>query len=150
MMRQIDISVDVFAAIWAARLPHELNEDQILGRLLRPKHATPETGPAAPKPIVSNTFDSTASNKYNLPRSKKWTDVLLWSLDQLGGKANLSEIYRKSREGRSALGFPITAEHDASARECLESHCLESTKFRGKADLFHMPMGKGAGVWAVR
>lgn len=33
-MRSIEVSIDIYAAIWAARLPGEDNEDEILRRLL--------------------------------------------------------------------------------------------------------------------
>ena len=85
-----------------------------------------------------------------MPNSMKWTDVLVWTLRELGGRAELADIYRVSRLGRSALGKAITREHNASARECLESHCSDSDKYRWKDDLFFMPEGKGAGVWALR
>lgn len=151
-MRQIEVSVDVFAEIWSARRTHELTEDEILARLLN----VARERPGAVRPAFRGAeaqADRVASSQTSVgagPRSKKWTDVLVWSLEQLGGRATLGEIYRTSREARLVLGHPITREHDASARECLESHCRESSKYRGKADLFYMPSGKGAGVWALR
>jgi hypothetical protein len=150
MKKQIEISVDVFAAIWSARLPHESSEDHILARLLRLKFAAPKE--MQPTPVESTGCKTIVKSRGidSKPLSKKWTDVLVWTLEQLGRKATLDEIYKKSREGRSALGILITPEHDASARECLESHCGESSKFRHKADLFRMPEGKGAGIWALR
>jgi hypothetical protein len=143
-MRQIEVSVDVFAAIWAQRLPSEGSEEAILARILkvRPKGSVPVND--------LGRGDAVAPTTSSRPKSKKWTDVLEWTLNELGGGGPLSAIYKKSREGRVALGIPITAEHDASARECLESHCIDSQKFRGKANLFYMPEGKGAGVWALR
>jgi hypothetical protein len=138
-MRQIEVSVDVFAAIWAARRPDEASEDEVLARVLGVR-----TQALADQPHSNDAAIA------NLPRSKKWTDVLVWTLRSHGGKASLAEIYKTSRVGRRGLGYATTAEHEASARECLESHCSDSEKFRGKADLFWMPEGKGAGVWALR
>jgi hypothetical protein len=151
-MRQIEVSVDVFAAIWAARLPCEKDESEILSRILNLNHlivdnkCSPKEARVVPEKVSSGDLSSPKT----LPESKKWTDLLTWTLMELGGKATLGQIYSKSRQGRSALGLMATAQHDASARECLESHCRESTKFRGKADLFYMPAGKGAGIWALR
>jgi hypothetical protein len=146
MMRQIEVSVDVFARIWSARLPQETSEDQILGRLLKlPRTDAPETTNTA-----SADAGGTSERATNRPKSKRWTDVLTWALEQFGGKATLAQIYKKSREGRAAIGVLITPHHDDSARECLESHCPESRKYRGKAALFYMPAGKGAGIWALR
>jgi hypothetical protein len=150
MKRQIEVSVDVFAAIWAQRLPSEPDEDAILARILKARRRVSTTN--APHPVAPEGHEvlDGGSARTSRPRSKKWSDVLVWTLTELGGRASLSEIYKKSREGRIALGMPITPEHDASARECLEAHCRESKKFRGKADLFVMPEGKGSGVWALR
>lgn len=134
MEKHISVSLDVFSAIWSSRRPDEQCEDDVLRRVFkvgpRARHAGSEAGDA--------------------PRSKKWTDVIIWALEKHGGRATLREIYDMTRIGRERLGKPITAEHDASARECLDSHCSDSGKFRGKADLFYMPEGKGAGVWALR
>jgi hypothetical protein len=145
--RQIEVSVDVFAGIWAARLPHQRDEDAVLFRLLKLKRRLSETPSAA-------TVEDMGDPELPLPdgsrpRSVRWTDVLTWTLEQLGGKAALADIYRVSRQGRLALGYAVTAKHDASARECLESHCSQSLKYREKADLFCMPQGKGAGIWAL-
>lgn len=138
-MRAIDVDLDVYRAIWVARQYNEHDENQVLRRVLRLEphevllHGTELTGAAT-----------------NVPQSAKWTDVLVWSLSELGGQARLHDIYAKSRQARKLLFRPVTRAHDASARECLESHCSDSQKFRGKADLFRMPEGKGSGIWALR
>src|SRR5688572_1209081 len=113
MERQITISVDVFAAIWAARLPSENTEDQILARLLKARRDQ-----LRPDSAAASDAGPIHSKGPSRPPSGKWTDLLVWTLQQLGGCAVLSDIYAKSREGRKALGMSITREHDASAREC--------------------------------
>ncbi len=153
MKRVIEISVDTFAQIWSERRGGENDEDQILTRILADFAA--QAGQRMPnKPEARKTpapmRPSPMRGASGQPASKKWTDLLVWSLESLGGTARLEDIYRKSREGRIALGVPITPQHNASARECLESHCADSDKFRGKADLFYRPEGKGAGIWALR
>lgn len=141
-MRQIEVSVDTFAQIWAARVPGELNEDQILSRIL-------STGPAAAKAVVPEAVQGAARRGLDdLPPSVRWTDLLIWTLRRHGGRAPLSEIYRTSRQGRLALGYKTTEHHDAAARERLEAHCRACNGFKGK-ELFYMPEGKGAGVWAL-
>jgi hypothetical protein len=146
--KQIVVGLDVFAHIWSQRLPHETTEDEILSRLLKVASVMPSGKSALSKTPLSRAGAMLSAN--TAPLSKKWREVLMWTLEQYGGRATLAEIYKTSREGRLALGLPVTAEHDASARECLESHCKESSKYRGKADLFYMPEGKGAGIWAIR
>jgi hypothetical protein len=141
-IRQISVSVDTFAQIWAARLPGESNEDQILSRVLSHEHTVQRS--SVPEAVA----DAAQHGLKDLPPSKKWTDLLVWTLRRHGGRATLAEIYKTSRKGRLALGFRVTLHHDDSARECLESHCRASRKFKG-TELFCMPEGKGAGVWAL-
>lgn len=47
-MRQISISTEVFAAIWAERKPGEESEDEILRRLLRPVEPAEIAGETSP------------------------------------------------------------------------------------------------------
>ena len=147
MIRSIDIHIDTFAEMWKQRLPGESSEDAIIKRLLGMKEEMRNPPTASGK---NESLSMTHELKCDLPNSKKWTDLLVWTLKKLGGTAPLAEIYQVSREGRRALGYDLTRNHDASARECLESHCLESEKYRGKQNLFRMPEGKGAGIWALR
>lgn len=140
-MRQIEVSIDTFAELWSQRQPDEQSEDQMIRRLLGMSEAAAQ---------AEKYEEETSMNAFERPPSKKWTELLIWSLQKLGGKAPLSEIYRVSREGRRALGYSTTRHHDDSARECLESHCSESKKWRGRGDLFYMPEGKGSGIWALR
>jgi len=148
-LRHIEVSTDTFASLWRARLPNEYSEEDIIRRLLElggnsmimkdPIDIIP------PSPLPSEEHSITSR-----PQSIRWTDLLVWALNRLGREAPLAEIYRVSREGRRSLGHSTTVHHDASARECLESHCSDSDKYRHKADLFWMPYGKGAGIWALR
>lgn len=160
MWRKIEVSVDTFALIWAARLSNETSEDQIIARLARNAPdgaaipAAPPVSPPPPPLLASDAKEmpitSAVTLGVKLPHSSKWTDLLVWTLETLGGKATLADIYRKSKEGRRALGMRVTPNHDASARECLESFSSDSDKWRERGDLFCMPEGKGAGVWALR
>jgi hypothetical protein len=147
--RQIEVSTDTFAALWSDRRSDEFTEEDVIKRLLSTKsRATKieETGGT----VSTEVQLGQGVSKMDRPPSIKWTELLVWSLKRLGGQGTLSEIYRVSREGRRSLGHATTLHHDDSARECLESHCSDSKKYRWKADLFWMPMGKGAGVWALR
>lgn len=146
-MREISIGIETFAEIWKQRRDGENSEDDVLKRLLGLSEG-PNVKAPTPKDVPKG--DEKPMMAADLPPSKKWSDLLVWTLRKLGGRAHLSDIYRVSRMGRKALGFATTLHHDDSARECLESHCSESKKFRGKEDLFFMPEGKGAGIWALR
>jgi len=148
-MHQIAVSTDTFAALWSARQSHEFSEEDVIRRLLGIKPELQSIPEAAGKKH-RELAPLEAKKANDLPPSIRWTELLVWSLTRLNGQATLAEIYRVSREGRRSLGHKITLHHDDSARECLESHCSDSKKYRGKADLFWMPLGKGAGVWALR
>ena len=148
-LHQIEVSIDTFAALWSARRSYEFSEDDVIKRLL----GMATDVPIVPMfPAIENVEAQSNRVKIALdrPTSVKWTDVLIWTLERLGGQAALDEIYRVSREGRRLWDKSITRHHDASARECLESHCSESEKYRFRANLFRMPDGKGAGVWGLR
>lgn len=142
-MRNIELTIDTFAELWRQSQPGERSEDEIVRRLL--SLGTDNTNQAELIKPQEEVFEFDC-----LPPSKKWTELLIWTLLQLDGQARLEDIYEVSRKGRKALGHSITRNHDASARECLESHCRNSDKWRGKRDLFCMPHGKGAGVWALQ
>jgi hypothetical protein len=146
MIRTIELHVDTFAELWKQRRPEENSEDQIIRRLLNMMEETYEPSDA----IRAASEASLGIGSSDLPPSKQWKPLLVWTLQKLGGRASLADIYRVSREGRRALGYRTTPNHDASARECLESHCLESEKYRQRENLFCMPEGKGAGIWALR
>ena len=140
-MKKIEVSLNVFAAIWASRQESESTENEVLERLLGLNGVVTEEKKI--KPPKSNNFENQDNVEKDQPMSGSWKDVLIWSLEKLGGEASLSEIYSKSREARLRLGKVITEAHNASARECLESHSSDSNKFRNKADLFTMSRGKG-------
>jgi hypothetical protein len=149
MWRKIEVQVDTFALLWAARIAGEATEDEIIARLVRDYLGSEpsQSVEAVPTDNVSTGRNAKASDR---PRSEQWVHVLLWSLCKLGGEAHLSQIYRTAREGREALGKPIRRNHEATVRERLESYCSTSQNYKGIADLFWQPKGKGSGIWAVR
>lgn len=148
-MRQIEISTDTFAALWSRRRSDEFSEDDVIKRLLG-NGSDMEVVRAPPIFDDTKAQPKQVQNALDRPKSIKWTDVLVWTLERLGGQATLGEIYRVSREGRRLLNKSITRHHDDTARECLQSHCAESEKYRFRANLFRMPDGKGAGFWGLR
>ena len=127
-MRTIQIGTDVFAKIWAHRLPGEETEDDILRRLL---HA-----------------DTGAS----LERREKvlWRDDVREALEQLGGSAPLADIYKKVREIRRGSGRKIPTSLDAIVRRELEYNSSDSESYTGKRDWFRSVEGLRGGIWAVK
>jgi hypothetical protein len=78
-----------------------------------------------------------------------WRDDVREALRQLGGRASLYQIYDKVEAIRKAAGRSVPRTLDATVRRTLEDHSSDSENYRG-ADLFTMPEGRGAGVWALR
>jgi len=79
-----------------------------------------------------------------------WRDDVREALHQLGGKAPLHEIYDKVEAIRKAAGRSVPRTLDAIVRRTLENYSSDSDNFLGGVDLFCMPEGRGAGIWALR
>jgi hypothetical protein len=78
-----------------------------------------------------------------------WFDDVLEALRQLGGKAHLGKIYNTVRTIRRNAGRALPKSFESEVRKTLEDHCPEAY-FRRRRNIFFMPEGKGAGVWAIR
>jgi hypothetical protein len=130
-MRSIDISTDVFSAIWKNRISGEESEDAILRRLLavEPAQKSLQTG-----------------------RSSKvlWRDDVRSALSQLGGEAYLADIYRKVRQIRLAAGRRLPLSTDAIVRRELEYNSSDSDSYTGNYDWFRSVNGIGNGRWGLR
>jgi len=79
-----------------------------------------------------------------------WRSDVRKALEELGGRASLRRIYRETSRIRRAAGRSLPQSFDATVRRTLEEHSSDSLVYRGIHDLFWMPEGKGAGVWALR
>ncbi|MDQ0997760.1 putative CopG family antitoxin [Phyllobacterium ifriqiyense] len=130
-MREIAITTDVFAAIWAARLKGENSESEILERIL---------GVVGPNKKLGE-----ASN----PRIR-WVDDIITALNELGGSGYYSDIYKKVREIRLANARSAPRSFAEVVRKEIEIHSSESEAFQHREDLFTAPKGLGAGFWALK
>jgi hypothetical protein len=79
-----------------------------------------------------------------------WRDDVFDALKILGGKSDLGRIYKEVEGIRKATGRSVPPTLDAVVRRTLEDHSSDSRNYRGGPDLFYMPEGHGAGVWALR
>ena len=156
-MRQIEVDVDVFAAIWALRRARELSENEILRRVLL-------AGPAHLKGEHSNLLSAEAENGNSrvelevddsklegrametAPGKIRWVDDVLAALRSLGGRAVLHSIYKEVEHRRRVGGRRVTRELEATIRRTLEDHSSDSQNFRG-TDLFR---NIARGEWALR
>ena len=130
-MRTIEISTDVFSAIWKNRLSGEESEDAILRRLL------------AVEPI-SRISEEERTGKV------LWRDDVRNALSQLGGEAFLPEIYKKVRHIRMAAGRRLPRSTDAIVRRELEYNSSDSESYTGNYDWFRSINGIGGGRWGLR
>jgi hypothetical protein len=81
--------------------------------------------------------------------SEKWFHDVYNSLLDLGGKAHLSRIYKTVKQRRRDAGRSQPPTSESIVRTTLEDRC-SGAYFKTGQDLFYMPEGKGAGVWAIR
>jgi hypothetical protein len=79
-----------------------------------------------------------------------WRDDVRSALQQLGGKADLDTIYRQVKKVRETSNRTVPSSLDAIVRRTLEQNCADTESYLGLYDLFQMPNGKGAGIWALR
>ena len=77
-----------------------------------------------------------------------WVFVIVFALEQLGGKGSLDQIYRACREAARKFGKTLTKNFEATIRGVLESHSSDSKKFNGKHDYFSSPEN-GSGFWTL-
>lgn len=167
-MRQILVSVDVFALIWANRKHPESNENEILERVLSEHTAQLK---ALEPCLSSEDFDASlvldgppssetrykSDESLELKTSKghemiatlgktRWVDDVRAALLKLGGSASLHQIYSTVEEIRSSAGRSVPKSLDATVRRTIEDHSSDSDNFRG-ADIFRKV---ARGEWALR
>lgn len=79
-----------------------------------------------------------------------WRDDVVAALENIGGRGTLQKIYESVRLVRRAEARSLPASTDDIVRRTLEENCADTESYKGLYDLFLMPEGKGAGVWALR
>jgi hypothetical protein len=79
-----------------------------------------------------------------------WRSDVRKALEKLGNRSSLGGIYAETMRIRRASGRSVPQAFEAVVRRTLEEHSSDSLVYRGGPDLFCMPEGKGAGVWALR
>jgi negative regulator of replication initiation len=145
-MRQIEVSTDVYARIWALRQAGEESENAILERVL-----FSDSPAATPTPTPSATRQKEVKDMHLASITKAtWAHDLVSVLKVMGGKARLDRIYDEVEKLRRAHGRSVPRTLEATVRRTLENHSSHSANYLGGVDLFCMPEGKGAGVWALR
>ncbi len=174
-MRNIEINTDVFALIWANRLPNEDSENEILLRILQETHydrSSRTSDPIREPSLHSPSRDSPQTQRSSGVRSEvnnsprtlfkpskvikpsigkiRWVDDVHDALQNLGGRASLHSIYKKVQSRRSSGGRSTPKTLEAIVRRTLEEHSTDSMNFtrnQSSPDLFANP---ARGEWALR
>lgn len=78
-----------------------------------------------------------------------WAEILIETLQNLKGKAHLSDIYTYVYKN---YNFKCTKHYEASIRNALEKYSSDSDAFNGDncKDYFYIVGKKGEGVWGLR
>ena len=159
-MKQIEVDIDVFAAIWALRKPTESTENAVLRRLLlrEPRDeplADAESPPAqaalsSATPALEKTsvpIFSSGTPEREAPMGKvRWVDDVRLALRDLGGRASLQTIYGKVQKQRRSGNRSVPRTLEAVIRRTLEDHSSDSANFKGE-DIFAL---LGRGEWGLR
>lgn len=145
-MRHIEIDTGVYARIWALREAGEEDENAILQRVL---FSGPPGQPAHSAAPVSRQEEAVEMHIASIAKAT-WAHDLVSVLKAMGGKARLERIYDAVEKLRRANGRSVPRTLEATVRRTLENHSSHSDNYLGGVDLFCMPEGKGAGVWALR
>jgi hypothetical protein len=104
----------------------------------------------SPMGSAHSTPANSASEGESQMNDARWIDDVKRALTELGGKAPLQQIYDAVEKIRKEERRSVPRTLDATIRRTLEDHSADSRNYRGRADLFALPEGKGAGVWALR
>lgn len=135
-MRPIQVSTDVFSAIWRHRIDGEEAEDEILRRLL-----------------IGGGSKTGSQTDHEPPRERTkvlWREDVRAALQQLGGSAPLESIYRTVKKIRLRAGRRIPRSFEAIIRRELEYNSSDSESYTQRYDWFYSVNGIGAGVWGIR
>ncbi|MFQ3596683.1 MAG: hypothetical protein SNJ63_11310 [Sphingomonadaceae bacterium] len=170
-MREIQVSIDVFAAIWALRRLGEQSENDILRRILCEYPVVSESrrqtqredatvrSQVRPAAHVERLHDQKKEGERSEPRALlerpggkiamgkiRWVDDVHQVLYELGGQASLHMIYKHVAARRLAAGRTVPKSLEATIRRTIEDYSSDSANFRG-VDLF---ANVGRGEWAIR
>lgn len=174
-MRSIDIETDLFALIWANRLPGEDSENGILARILK-EYIKLRDSPAESSSSESfhHLLAQDSPHTKNTPRVQKevdsskltrgdsiehrgsaigkirWVDDVQEALRDLGGSASLHEIYKEVECRRRNGNRSVPKTLDAVVRRTLEEHSTDSKNFERNLSSPDLFANVGRGEWALR
>lgn len=156
MAKTITVSEQSFSLLWSFWVHGDVTEDDILRRILlrlaaEPRDSTfftkgdqnevqnyvdsdqtqisPETG-------GRRFFSDVQKSSADPPRKVRWVDDVRLALVELGGEANLSEIYRTVRAARMQEGRRVGPNFQSAVRQTIQAHSSDSNNFEKREDCF--------------
>ncbi|HTT97855.1 MAG TPA: hypothetical protein VMF58_07375 [Rhizomicrobium sp.] len=109
-----------------------------------------EKGLRRPLSDFRNPPQPTATKGKPMSIKTTWRDDTVAGLREIGGRGSLAQIYNSVRRVRKSAHKTLPPSSDDVVRRTLEENCSDTDSYKGLYDLFYMPEGKGAGVWALR
>ncbi|MET0100092.1 MAG: hypothetical protein ABW078_00025 [Sedimenticola sp.] len=103
------------------------------------------------KPFVFNersNGEHKSATSDNNPEEKRWVDWIIEALENLGGKAQLENIYA---EIERIHPLNLSRHWHATVRNTIESYSSDSYNYRDtRPDIFYSVAGIGNGFWGLR
>jgi hypothetical protein len=149
-MRQIAVDTDTFSLIWAARIPGEESENEIIARIFKQISVTKTLVDSDGQVPAATPASAVNSRQSANLRDAYWWQVVHHALEGLGRPSSLSDIYKSVVRICRECGRKMPTEIKATVRGTLEDNSSDSERFKKVRDVFCMPEGPGAGVWGLR
>ncbi len=135
-MRQISVSTEVFAKIWAERRTGEETEDQILARILGCKTSKSESKSDTPRGYHERKFDVSFPEGFEIFRNYKGTDYVAIATKGFWLLKNTGEYHDSLNRLSAAIvdgnenAWVNWKYKDAKGREHLISHLRPTEKVK--------------------
>lgn len=148
--RVSNTSVNAWQYLWILR---PSDEEWIAANTLRAetptrvkKSTVPEVAVAVSGDVLSGLVRMQAAGF-----CKGYRECIMRALLEFGGRANRSDVIRRTIEIRKMLGASIPSSAEATVQSAFEASCRHSDNYKGESNaaLFEWPKGKGAGVWSL-
>lgn len=98
--------------------------------------------------LLIATAEERNNRSYRRGNGPTWVFIIVRSLEKIGGKGTLNQIYDACRATALEFGKLPTKHFEATIRGELENHSRDSKKFNGQRDYFTNPEN-GSGFWML-
>ena len=80
---------------------------------------------------------------------ERWVDSVIEALENLGGAAHLSKIYKETFRLRALADQAPVDAHDETVRQTLQAHCADCKQYQRSTSFFCMLNDRGPGYWGL-